>query len=38
MSQMYIAFLLDFFQPPRQKYGLLREIITECYRPLVLQR
>jgi len=35
MSRMYIAFLLDFFQPPRQKYGLLREIIAECYRPLV---
>ena len=35
MPQMYVAFLLDLFQPSRQKYGLMKEIIAECYRPLV---
>lgn len=35
MAHTYIAFVLDFFQPSRQKYSVMKEIIADCYRPLV---
>jgi hypothetical protein len=32
---MYLAFLLDFFQPPAQSYDVIDQITRECYLPLV---
>lgn len=34
MPRMYIALLLDFFQPPTQGYELIDTIARECYRPV----
>lgn len=35
MATMYVAFLLDFFQPSAQSSGIIDEITRDCYQPLV---
>jgi hypothetical protein len=34
MANMYISFLLEFYQPPTQAYPILNNIIKECYVPI----
>lgn len=35
MSRVYVAFLLDLFQPSTQRYEVVEQISRECYRALV---
>lgn len=34
MAHMYVAFLLELYQPPTQTYPLLDDVIKDCYVPL----
>lgn len=35
MATIYVAFLLDFFQPSTQSHAVIDEISRECYQPVV---
>ena len=35
MAKLYVAFLLDLFQPSTQSSSIIDEVARECYQPLV---